>query len=423
VKLIFLNRFFYPDLSATAQMLADLAFHLAARGYQVEVITGRHGYLEHTAPLPKRGVERGVTVHRVWSTRYGYRSLAGKLADYLFFSVSSLFRLLRSARKGDLVIALTDPPMSSLGVSLVAKLRRCRQVNWLQDLFPEIAAASGIGGMQGVAGRWLQGLRNRSLQRADLNVVLGETMRGYLQQQGTPPERLRVIHNWADGQLIQPQRDGDNSLRGEWGLQGKFVIGYAGNLGRAHEIATVLDAAAALQDEHDICFLFVGGGSLQEELRQQVEAQGMHNVVFRDYQPRELLGQALAAADVHLTILRPELEGLIVPCKIYGILAAGITSVYIGDTHGEIAHMLQEAKAGEAVEAGDAASLVERIRYFRAHPARLAAMGSNARALFEARYAAQRAFMQWESVFNRLVPQGVEARTPVELRATSSNDK
>lgn len=423
MKLIFLNRFFYPDLSATAQMLSDLAFHLAARGYQVEVITGRHGYLEITEALSRHDIERGVTVRRVWSTRYGYRSLAGKFADYLFFSISSFARLLRSARKGDVIIALTDPPMSSVGGSLAAKLRRCHQVNWLQDLFPEIAASSGIRGMSGAAGRWLQGLRNRSLRRADLNVVLGDTMRGYLQQQGMPSERLRVIHNWADGQRIQPQERGENELRDRWGLTGKFVIGYAGNLGRAHEIATVLGAATALQGDPDICFLFIGGGSLQEELRQQLDARGMRNVVFRDYQPREQLGQALAAADMHLTILRPELEGLIVPCKIYGILAAGIASVYIGDPQGEIARILQEAKAGAAVEAGDAAALVEQIAFFRANPARLAAMGRNARAVFDARYAEQRAFAQWEGVIRKLVPGGAVVRTSPEFSATSANDQ
>ncbi len=377
-------------------MLSDLAFFLSARGYQVHVITGKHGYDERTGTLPQIESVQNVTVHRVWSTRNGYRSLIHKMSNYMTFYISAAWFLRRIAGKGDIVIAKTDPPLMSVAAGRVARRHGARLVNWIQDLFPEIAVSSGIRGVNGAFANWLQRMRNNSLNRAEVNVVLGEKMRTRLLQEGVASKQIRIIHNWADGDSIQPQTSEYNPLREEWGLAGKFVVGYSGNLGRAHEIETLLGAAEALRHDPDIYFLFVGGGSLLEQLKVEVEKRSLQNFVFQPYQPRELMSQNLAASDVHLTILRPELEGLIVPSKIYGILAAGRATLFIGDRDGEVARILQEGDAGVTVQDGDA--LVQQINHMKTNPAELARMGWNARAIFDERYAAHIAFKKWEAV-------------------------
>src|SRR5690606_29000430 len=155
-RVVFLNRFFYPDLSATSQMLSDLAFGLAERGFDVQVITSRLCYDDPSARFPARETIRGVRVHRIWTSGFGRHNLWGRGIDYLSFYVSALRACRRTLKPGDILVAKTDPPMISVVGALAARLRGARLVNWLQDLFPEVAAAAGIRTAQGGTGRILR---------------------------------------------------------------------------------------------------------------------------------------------------------------------------------------------------------------------------------------------------------------------------
>src|SRR3954447_26965913 len=140
-RVLFVNRFFHPDHSATSQMLSDLSFHLAERGWRVEVVTSRQRYDAADAKLPPREIVRGVEVQRVWSTRFGRAFLPGRAVDYATFYISAFFTLLRRAGRDTTIVALTDPPLISVVAALAAKLRHATLVNWTQDLFPEVAEA------------------------------------------------------------------------------------------------------------------------------------------------------------------------------------------------------------------------------------------------------------------------------------------
>ena len=249
MKILFLNRFFFPDHSATSQMLSDLAFALAKRGYAVEVITSFLSY-DGSKILKRRETVRGVSIVRLWTTSFGRGSLLGKTFDYLTFYLSALFSLIWRVRPGDLVIAKTDPPMLPVLTVPLSHIRGARAINWLQDVFPEVAEELGIG-------RWraqkpllalLRAMRNATLCRASVNVVLGHGMAHKLLEFGVPNGRIRIIPNWASGELIRPVSPQSNALRKEWGLDGAFVVGYSGNLGRAHDIETFLAAIAALEE-------------------------------------------------------------------------------------------------------------------------------------------------------------------------------
>lgn len=396
MKWIFLNRYFHPDISATSQMLSDLAFHLASQGADVHVIASRQRYDDAAAGLPAIETVRGVHVHRVRTSRFGRAWLPGRALDYLSFYVSSAIALATLARKGDVVIAKTDPPLLGVPAAMVARLRGARLVNWLQDVFPEIAARSGLRLAQGVPGAVLAALRSWSLRVATCNVVLGERMRSELSSlTGLAPAKFRVIHNWADGEAIAPTAGGIDALRAAWGLAGKFVVAYSGNMGRAHEFGTILDAAERLRHRDDIVFLFIGGGHRQPWIAQQALARNLANVQFRPYQRRESLGDSLGVADLHLTCLQPALEGLMVPSKVYGILASGRPTLHVGDPAGEIATLLATANAGYTAGTGDAGTLARKIESLCADAALRATLGKNARASFDAHYAASIAFARW----------------------------
>src|SRR2546423_701534 len=306
MRVLFVNRYFAPDHSATSQMVGDLAFFLAGRGHDVVAITSRQRYDDASARLPPREQLHGVDVVRVATTRFGRGFLPGRALDYATFYLSAFFALLRRARRGDVVVAMTDPPLLSVVAALACALRGARLINWTQDLFPEVATALGMRA-PGLA----RPLRDWSLHRAAMNVALGEQMAARIRARGAPAV---VRHNWADAALHPVET---SALRSQWGLGDAFVVAYSGNLGRAHEFATIAAAMRRLGDNAGIKFLFVGSGAQLDAVRR--EAGG--NALFAPYQPREALSESLSAGDAHLVSLQPQLEGLIVPSKFYGILA------------------------------------------------------------------------------------------------------
>ncbi len=398
MKIIFLNRFFYPDHSATAQLLSDLAFDLAGRGNSVAVITSRQRIDAPDAALPKLERINGVEVHRVWTTASSRGSLAGRALDYLTFYICAGWRLFRLSREGDVVVAKTDPPLISLVASAVSRIRMTRQVNWLHDLFPEVAIRLGVGALSGWFGRALRWLRNRSLKSSAVNVVLGDGMANVLASEGIDPGRISIVHNWCDGQSIRPLERSANPMRESLNLDDAFVVMYSGNLGRAHDLSVIVEAAQQLENHPDIVFLVVGDGVKRPWLEAEIRGRGLSNIRLEGYQPRERLGESLGVGDVHLVTLLPELEGLIVPSKFYGVAAAGRATVFIGSRQGEIARIIADARCGVCVPPGDGRALAEQIAALQSNPDGRKAMGRAARELFERRFDQPIALAAWRQV-------------------------
>jgi glycosyltransferase involved in cell wall biosynthesis len=396
-RLFFVNRYFHPDHSATSQMLSDLAFALARDGEEVVVIASRQLYEHPGARLPARDAIEGVKIRRVGTTRFGRAGLVGRAFDYLSFHVAAGAMLFRLARKGDVVVTLTDPPLMSATTGIVARLKRLTAINWLQDLYPEVALRSGVKLLDGRLGEALRWVRNRSLRSASLNVVIGERMAHRLEREAIPRERIRTISNWCDDEKIVPSTR-RNWLRGEWRLENKFIVGYSGNLGTAHETDTLLDAAEILRDRADIFFLIIGGGSRLADLRDEVSARKLQNFLFQPYQTRDQLPVTLTLPDVHWLSLRAEFEGLIVPSKFYGIAAAGRPMILVGSETGELARLIRANGCGYAVAPNEGMRFAEAIAELADLPALRSEMGQNARRLLESGYSMASCIGKWKSV-------------------------
>ena len=398
-KLIFINRYFYPDQSATSQLLSDLAFDLA-QDQQVHVITSTQCYDNISMRLPAFENVNQVHIHRVWTTRFGRQRLLGRAIDYLSFYFSTAWQLWRLVVKNDIVIAKTDPPLISVVAAVIVKWRGAILVNWLQDLYPEIATALDIFGMRsGVGLKFITWIRNRSLHSAVINVVLGELMATHLTQQlGIESSKIAIIANWTDGDHVHPIAKTHNSLRISWGLSKQFVVGYSGNMGRAHEFTSLLKAAEILIDDKEIVFLFIGNGALRTWLNDEVSKRKLSNVMFQPYQERAQLCHSLTLPDLHIVSLRPSLEGFIVPSKFYGIAAAGKPTLYIGDKDGEIPRILHRYDCGVAVSEQDSNELAEQIKQLAMHPKRCQQLGNNARQIFERLYHKPVALKLWRNI-------------------------
>lgn len=341
-RVIFLNRFYWPDEPATAQLLTDLAEQLAACGRKVTVITSHPG----GAAVSCNETRRSVRIVRVRSLRSAHSGLAAKVADWGTFLLAALWRLLRETRPGDAVVAMTDPPLLAIGAWLIARLRGARMFHWVQDIYPELAIE--LAGQRWLA--LLRPLRNLAWRRADGCVTLGTDMAGVLAAAGVAVRNIFVVPNWAPSGLVLQPVEAAAALRTEWRLTGKFVVAYSGNLGRVHDLAPVLAVAAVLRDDPRIAFVFIGDGAQRAALETEVTRRGLANVQFRPPQPRARLAESLALGDAHLVTLRPGCEHYVFPSKLYGVVAVGRPIVFIGPRNCELARLVTQHDFGFVCE-------------------------------------------------------------------------
>ena len=376
---------------------------MAGTGREVHIVTSTQIYDDSKASLPDLEIINDVRVHRVSSTQFGRTALLGRSIDYLSFYRSVWHCLVQLARQGDIIIPKTDPPLVSLVAMAAARRKGAGLINWLQDLYPEVAVQLGVPFMRGPLVASLAEFRNRSLRYAEATVVVGHLMGRKVEVLGVPSAQIHVIPNWCNDEEIQPVAPMENPLRQAWGLEGKFVLGYSGNLGRAHEFDTVLAAAERLRKDTRTVFLMIGGGKRFDELARTVKDGGLDSSFrFIPYQGRKMLAYSLGVPDAHWLSLNPKLEGLIVPSKFYGIAAAGKPIIVIADRDGELARLVEEHGCGVVIEPGDAGALVRTLSRLSTDPESLAEMGMRARKMLDAHFTRQKGLERWRGLLDQL---------------------
>ncbi len=402
-RIIFFNRFFYPDHSATSRMVSSLAFELASSGKEVHVIASRQLYDKPAADLPAYEIAHGVYIHRVGTTSFGRSRLPGRAMDYLSFYFTSWRCALSIAKPGDIIVAKTDPPLISLIGMAAAKQRGAKLVNWVQDVYPEIAIEFGVPFLIAPVRRLLFWLRDMSFKAAATNVVLGQLPATLVLSRGLPSDGVTIIHNWSDENEIVPIAHADNTLRQAWGLSDKSVVGYSGNLGRTHEFLTMLSVSERFRNDDRIVFLVIGGGHQNDGLAHEVKSRGLErSYLFVPYQDRDVLKYSLGVPDVHWISLRPRFEGLIVPSKFYGIAAAGRPMISIGSKQGELGHLVEKHQCGFAIEEGDVDSLESAINLLSRDHDLCAKMGHRARNMLDHHFTRRQAFDYWQTLISKV---------------------
>lgn len=404
MRIVLLNQYYAPDGAATAQLAADLGAGLAAAGHDVAAVCSDHAYADPSRRYPRRETIDGVRVERVATTAFGRRTRAGRLLDYAAFALGAARRLSRlrfgAGSPPDVVVSLTTPPLIGLVGARSARRAGAASVLWSMDVYPEIAFALGALPPFSLAGRAASAASRRLLRATDAAVALDTAMGERLSAAGA--RRVAVIANWADGDAIRPRPVAGHPLRRLWGWEGRFVVVYSGNLGLAHDFETILAAALELAGDPGVRFAFLGDGQRFERLRTLVRDRGLGNVEVRPGVERAKLGESLTAADAHFVTLRDGLEGLLVPSKIYGILAAGRPVLYVGPDAGGVADAVRESHGGVRVGNGDGDGLARAISAYAASPARRDEDGRRARAHFDRTGGRDRALAGFTQLFDSL---------------------
>lgn len=411
-SLLLVNQHYYPDVASTGQHLTDLAEHLAAEGYDVEVLAGRGKYLAGRMDVPDREVRNGVSIRRVRTTSFGRGSHFGRLIDYASYYVQVLVTLLLG-RHRDGVIFLTTPPLLCFLGAIARLVRGQRYGVWSMDLHPDAEIASGMLKPRGLAARFLLWANGVGYRRADVVVDLGQFMKRRIIAMGVDPARTRTVHVWSEKDEIVPTPRDANPLREQLGLRDKFVVMYSGNAGIVHDFRDILEAMRQLKDDPCVHFLFVGDGPRRAEIERYVAEHGITNFEYRGYFPRKQLRWSLTVADAHLISLRKPFVGISVPGKLYGVMASGRPALFVGPRHCESAEAVLDAGCGTVAdpETTDAAAkIVETIQCWQGDPALVRELGRRGRQAFLERYERTPNCRAWATLIAQTWPMGETTR-------------
>jgi colanic acid biosynthesis glycosyl transferase WcaI len=374
VRLTLLNQFYAPDISPTAQLAASLAEHRAERGDEVNVVTGRAGYLEGLSTPGSATVRPGLRTRRVWTPDLGRSSRARRLLGYVSFSVGSAARLLALPRQ-DVIVSMTTPPLVVAAAVLHQLVHpSTRIVLWSMDCYPDAAERFGELKPDGVVSRILRRLNRWAFRRIDVVVGLDGAMVELLESQyaaGPGRPRFTVIPNWErldrfpdPGEAVEPMKRWPGYAELEIG--DRTVVLYLGNTGVGHQFGTVLAAAEQLHDE--ALFVFVGGGARWADLQDDARARRLSNVVFRPYVPKDDTPAVMAGAQVALITLDDRSLGVMSPSKLHGNLAAGLPVLYVGPPGSNVDEAIVRHGVGRSLREGDLTGFVAALRDLRADP-------------------------------------------------------
>jgi len=401
MRVLILNQCFYPDVVATAQHGWDLALHLRRHGHEVTAIASRSIYGSKGAALPRHETVDGVRIERVGASIFGKASILARVFDFAMFYVLALWRAV-TLPKHDVCVVFTTPPFIALVGWLLRLVRGTRYVYWVMDLYPDLPVACGVMKPRSLATSFFEGVNRFCLRRADRVVVLGRCMESLVVSKGIPRDRVVRINVWSDQEEIRPVAPEANRYRSEWSVGDRLLVMYSGNFGIGHDVETMADGIARLAHDPRIVFAFVGGGKRKPELLDMLRARGVSGFIDAPYQPRERLDELLSAADVHLASLRAGVEGIMVPSKLYGVLAAGRPVVFVGSPQGEVARVIEEERCGAVVPCGDGARFADVVAAYADDRAKVAEDGARGRAALMERWGASHALAKWTTLLEEV---------------------
>lgn len=388
-NVLILSLVFRPDNVSTAQLMADLASDLQAQGHVVTVLTTVPHYNadpEAAAQQPlkrcwggvlKRSHYREMEVFHAWMPKKG-RSKLYRLVTWVGFHFISTLAGLWKVQRPDVILSPSPPLTIGLSAWVLATYHHAPFIYNVQEIYPDVAINLGA-----VRNKWiirrLYELERFVYRKAAAITVISERMQARLLQKGVPEAKMRFIPNFVDVEDFQPLNK-DNDFSRKHGLLDKFVVSYAGNMGKPQHLEILLHVAALLQDRKRVHFLLMGNGSECEDLQRLARQLRLPNISFLSYQPYSLMPLAYAAADASYVpqALGTSNDG--VPSKVYRIMASARPVLACTDADSDLADLVRKANAGAVVTTNAPAALAKTIEEALANESDWIRMGLNGRA-------------------------------------------
>lgn len=384
------SELYYPEQTSTGYFLTRIAEGLA-KAAPVAVISGQPTYSEHGVDAPTREDRHGVRIHRVRATHFRKDRLLLRLVNVLTLTLSVSWFALTRFRRGDRLLIVTNPPTLPPLLGLIARWKRMDAHLLVHDVYPEVLAATGFLKTNSLTYRLLAYVFAGTFRRYKSIVVLGRDMAKVVRDKiGDDGPPIIIIPNWGDVDEIVPLARAENPFfeASGIGITAACVIQFSGNIGRTHDVETILAAAHRLRARDDILFVFAGYGGKASAVADAIASGSLPNVRLLPRQPRELLGPLLASATATIISFVDAMKGLSVPSRMYNVLAAGTPIIAITDPGSELALVVTEEKAGWVLPTSDVEGLVALIHQLATPEGEVEAArrGASGRAAMEARY-------------------------------------
>ncbi len=404
-SIVIVEQYFYPEGWGGAQLPRDIAVKLARDNYSVKVLCGSDQYVTVT---PDDEIEDprhvGVSILKI-PRIVGGSAHAYKIVKQIWFHIVATVLLTFNLRT-DIYLAFTNPPLIVVIVAIVASLFNKPFIIVAQDIYPEILNAGKKLHRRSLFYQILDKVITKAYRCAASIVVLGPEMKIKLQGKGISPDRIFIISNWATGNLRIVKHD--HQLKKEWRLKNCFTLLYSGNLGLGHEFGTIFTAIKELKEQgYSIQVVIIGNGRRLIEVKQLASEYKLADLlVTKPFQRSKDLPYTLGLADMALVTIQPGFEGLIVPSKLFGYMARGIPTLYIGNKS-DISYYINTSKGGIECVSGDTDYLKECLLRLIEDPQVLNAMGNNAKEYYFKHLASSLALNKYISLISSVLDESL----------------
>jgi glycosyltransferase involved in cell wall biosynthesis len=380
------SELYYPELTSTGYFLTGIAEGLAD-DYEVSVLCGQPSYWARGVRAPFREMLNRVDVRRCRATTLDKNKIAGKFFNLITISAAIFRASLLYFQRGDIVIAVTNPPMLPYLVALACELKGARYVLRIEDVYPEVMTRIGMLNPDSLFARSLDRASLWLYSKADRIIVLGRDMQRLVTKKIPLHKNLvSLISNWGDLDAIYPKPLVGNLLLDKLNLRNRFIVQYCGNIGRTHGIKDITDAVELLSSESEFHFLLIGWGAKKQWAVQQKKERHLEHLTILDPLPLDQFCDGLNACCVAIISFSSNMAGISVPSRMYNVMAAGKPLLAVCDDDSELAAVVREENIGWVIPPGCPNLIVSALREAKANPAILRAMGERARKAAEIKY-------------------------------------
>jgi glycosyltransferase involved in cell wall biosynthesis len=403
IRLSIITQFYPPDYAATGQLIEELAIQLSRLGMKVDIFTGQPGYAFQKKSAPAIESRDKIQIRRSRTARMWHQRIRGKTIGGVLFWLRCALHLIKKRGRGDLLLVTTAPPFLPILCYLIDLTLGLPYVCLLYDIYPDVAVELNVVKPNSWIVKIWNYLNTLSWKRARKIIVLSSSMGDkIIQKCPEVADKIVPIHNWADPNLIAPLAKKENWFAQKYNLVNKFTVLYSGNLGRCHDLETILETAKVLQHE-PVQFVFVGDGAKTSFCQEKVQEWGLTNCQFLPYQEKQNLSYSLTAGDLSLVSISKGMEGLVAPSKFYGALASGLPIAVICESHSYLRQLVADARCGETFRNEDSEGLANFIRYLVSHPEVGKRMGSRGRHYLEKHLTPEIIAQQYSQVLYKAV--------------------
>lgn len=388
-RLLIYSHYYIPDTASTGQILRELAEGMLDK-YDITVICVVPSYLgtiEDKYKTQKYYQEEinGVKVLRIRVPEFRKTNKVSRVKNilsYFFGAMSATFKV----GKMDYVLSISQPPILGGLLGVWGKwVKHAKYIYNIQDFNPEQVLAVGYSKNKFITGLMMM-LDKFSCRQSDLIITVGrdlvETVEKRFKGKNVP--KTVMINNWIDEKEIYPLEPDNEKVvafKKKYGLDGKFVIMYSGNIGLYYDLENLIKVIGKFKNEKNVAFAFVGAGSVLDQLKEYKEKEKLENVVFIPYQPKEELIYSLNAGDVHWCVNAKGIKGVSCPSKYYGLAAAGKPVIGVLESGSEVRSLIEDTHGGRCCEPGDYDKVEKNVRWFieNVGSSELKAMGARSR--------------------------------------------